>query len=159
MIGENTIIHSGVKIYKNSVIGKNCIIHSGTGIGSDGFGFNIDKDGKQKKVIHNGNVLIEDNVEIGSNTSIDKATLGSTKICSGVKIDNLVQIAHNVIIGSNTVIAAQVGISGHLKIGDRVMIQAKSGVLRNFESDTSIMGYPAIKYLSLIHISEPTRPY
>ena len=164
LIGENTIIHSGVKIYKNSVIGKNCIIHSGTVIGSDGFGFNIDKDGKQKKVIHNGNVLIEDNVEIGSNTSIDKATLGSTKICSGVKIDNLVQIAHNVIIGPNTVIAAQVGIagstsigsncmiggqvgiSGHLKIGDRVMIQAKSGVLRNFESDTSIMGYPAIKY-------------
>ena len=105
-----------------------------------------------------------DNVEIGSNTSIDKATLGSTKISSGVKIDNLVQIAHNVTIGSNTVIAAlvgiagstsigsncmiggQVGIGGHLKIGDRVMIQAKSGVLRSFGSDLSLMGYPAIKY-------------
>lgn len=163
-INDNTVIYPGVKIYNNSSIGKNCIIHSGTVIGSDGFGFNIDENGNQKKVIHNGNVVIEDNVEIGSNTSIDKATLGSTKISNGVKIDNLVQIAHNVTIGSNTVIAAQVGIagstsigsncmiggqvgiSGHLKIGDRVMIQAKSGVLRSFESDVSIMGYPAIKY-------------
>lgn len=163
-IGDNSIIHPGVKIYSNSVIGKNCIIHSGTVIGSDGFGFNIGEDGKQKKVYHNGNVELGDNVEIGSNTSIDKATLGSTKISSGVKIDNLVQIAHNVTIGSNTVIAAlvgiagstsigsncmiggQVGISGHLKIGDRVMIQAKSGVLRSFGSDLSLMGYPAIKY-------------
>ena len=163
-IGDNTIIHPGVKIYSNSVLGNNCIIHSGTVIGSDGFGFNITDDGKQKKVYHNGNVEIGDNVEIGSNTSIDKATLGSTKISSGVKIDNLVQIAHNVTIGSNTVIAAlvgiagstsigcncmiggQVGISGHLKIGDRVMIQAKSGVLRSFGSDISLMGYPAFKY-------------
>ena len=163
-INDNTVIYPGVKIYNNSSIGKNCIIHSGTVIGSDGFGFNIDENGNQKKVIHNGNVVIEDNVEIGSNSSIDKATLGSTKISKGVKIDNLVQIAHNVTIGSNTVIAAQVGIagstsigsncmiggqvgiSGHLKIGDRVMIQAKSGVLRSFESDVSIMGYPAIKY-------------
>lgn len=163
-IDENTVIYPGVKIYSNTIIGKNCIIHSGTVIGSDGFGFNIDENGNQKKVTHNGNVFIGDNVEIGSNTTIDKATLGSTKISNGVKIDNLVQIAHNVTIGTNTVIAAQVGIagstsigsncmiggqvgiSGHLKIGDRVMIQAKSGVLRNFESDVSIMGYPAIKY-------------
>ena len=166
LIGENTIIHSGVKIYKNSVIGKNCIIHSGTVIGSDGFGFNIDKDGKQKKVIHNGNVLIEDNVEIGSNTSIDKATLGSTKICSGVKIDNLVQIAHNVIIGPNTVIAAQVGIAGstsigsncmiggqvgiigHIKIGDNVKIQAQAGVTSNIESNSRVTGTPAISYMN-----------
>ena len=164
-VGTNTIIFPGVKIYGNSVIGNNCIIHSGTVIGSDGFGFNLDKDGNQLKVIHNGNVIIEDNVEIGANCTVDKATLGSTLIKEGVKIDNLVQVAHNVEIGESTVIAAcvgiagsttigkncmiggQAGISGHLKIGDRVMVQAQSGVMKSIPSDTTIMGMPAFNYL------------
>lgn len=163
-IGDNCVVYPGVKLYRNTVIGKNCIIHSGTVIGSDGFGFNKDDKGNNLKVIHNGNVVIEDNVEIGSNCSIDRATLGSTILKSGVKIDNLVQIAHNVIVGNNTCIAAQVGIagstiigddcliggqvgiSGHLKIGDRVQMQAKSGVLKNIEDDSVIMGYPAFNY-------------
>ena len=164
-VGTNTIIFPGVKIYGNSVIGNNCIIHSGTVIGSDGFGFNLDEDGNQLKVIHNGNVVIEDNVEIGANCTVDKATLGSTLIKEGVKIDNLVQVAHNVEIGESTVIAAcvgiagsttigkncmiggQAGISGHLKIGDRVMVQAQSGVMKSIPSDTTIMGMPAFNYL------------
>lgn len=164
VIGDNCVVYPGVKLYRNTVIGKNCIIHSGTVIGSDGFGFNKDDKGNNLKVIHNGNVVIEDNVEIGSNCSIDRATLGSTILKSGVKIDNLVQIAHNVVVGNNTCIAAQVGIagstiigddcliggqvgiSGHLKIGDRVQMQAKSGVLKNIEDDSVIMGYPAFNY-------------
>ena len=163
-IGDNAVINPGVKIYDNSIIGSDCIIHSGTVIGSDGFGFNIDNEGNQKKVSHNGNVIIEDNVEIGANCTIDRATLGSTILRKGVKIDNLIQIAHNVEIGENTVIAGctgiagstivgkncmiggQVGIAGHLKIGDRVKIQAKSGILKNIESDSSVMGYPALNY-------------
>lgn len=163
-IGDNCVIYPGVKIYRNSILGNNCIIHSGTVIGSDGFGFNRDAKGNNLKVIHNGNVIIEDDVEIGSNCSIDRATLGSTLIKSGVKIDNLVQIAHNVVIGSNSCLAAQVGvagstvigkdcliggqvgIAGHLKIGDRVQIQAKSGVLKSIADDSVIMGYPAINY-------------
>tara|TARA_B100001057_G_scaffold77353_1_gene72232 strand:+ start:4218 stop:5240 length:1023 start_codon:yes stop_codon:yes gene_type:complete len=164
VIGNNCVIYPGVKIYRNTVIGNNCIIHSGTVLGSDGFGFNKDAKGNNLKVVHNGNVIIENDVEIGSNCSIDRATLGSTIIKSGVKIDNLVQIAHNVTIGENTCIAAQVGIAGsttigkdcliggqvgiggHLKIGNRVQIQAKSGVLKNINDDTVIMGYPAINY-------------
>lgn len=164
VIGDNCVIYPGVKIYRNTLIGNNCIIHSGTVIGSDGFGFNKDSNGNNLKVIHNGNVVIEDDVEIGSNCSIDRATLGSTLIKSGVKIDNLVQIAHNVVIGNNTCLAAQVGvagstsigkdcliggqvgIAGHLKIGDRVQMQAKSGVLKNISDDSVIMGYPAMNY-------------
>ena len=163
-IGDNCVIFPGVQIYRNTIIGNDCIIHSGTVIGSDGFGFNKDSKGNNLKVIHNGNVIIENGVEIGSNCSVDRATLGSTIIGSGVKIDNLVQIAHNVSIGYNTCLAAQVGvagsttigkdcliggqvgIAGHLKIGDRVQIQAKSGVLRSFDDDSVIMGYPAINY-------------
>tara|TARA_B110000467_G_scaffold99664_1_gene90262 strand:- start:2556 stop:3581 length:1026 start_codon:yes stop_codon:yes gene_type:complete len=165
LIGDNTIIYPGVKIYNNSQVGSNCIIHSGTVIGSDGFGFNLDKNGNQIKVVHNGNVVIEDDVEIGSNCTIDRATLGSTIIKKGVKMDNLIQVAHNVIIGENTVIAAlvgiagsttigkncmlggQAGVSGHLTIGDRVLIQAQSGVFKNIKSDTSVMGSPAIQLM------------
>ena len=165
-IGKNTIIYPGVKIYDNTFIGNDCVIHSGTVIGSDGFGFNLDDKGNQIKVIHNGNVIIEDYVEIGSNCSIDRATLGSTIIKKGVKLDNLIQIAHNVVIGENTVIAALVGIAGstkigkncmiggqagfagHLTIGDRVMVQGKSGVLKNIKSDSSVMGTPAIDHLN-----------
>ena len=164
-IGKNSKIYSNVSIYENTVLGDNCIIHSGTVVGSDGFGFNKDSHGNNLKVIHSGNVHIEDNVEIGSNCTIDRATLGSTIIMNGVKIDNLVQIAHNVIIGKNTCIAAQVGIAGstvlgndcliggqagiagHLKIGDRVHVQAKTGVLKNLTSDSKVMGFPAINYM------------
>ena len=164
-IGNNVIIYPGVKIYADSIIGNNCILHSGCVIGSDGFGFNLDKEGNQIKVIHNGNVILEDDVEIGANCTLDRATLGSTILKKGVKLDNLVMVAHNVEIGESTVIAAcvgiagsstigkncmiggQAGISGHLKIGDRVMIQAKSGVFKNIKSDTSVMGTPAINYL------------
>ena len=164
-IGDNCIIYPGVKIYRNTKVGKNCIIHSSSVIGSDGFGFNFDSKGNTLKVIHNGNVIIEDDVEIGANCTIDRATLGSTLIKSGAKLDNLVQIAHNVTIGKNTCLAAQVGvagsttigdncliggqagIAGHLKIGDRVQMQAKSGVLKNIKSDSVIMGYPAINYM------------
>jgi UDP-3-O-[3-hydroxymyristoyl] glucosamine N-acyltransferase len=114
-IGENTILYPGVKVYKNSVIGNNVIIHSGSVIGGDGFGFAPQPDGSLKKVPQIGNVIIEDNVEIGANATIDRATLGSTIIKTGTKIDNLVQIAHNVEIGPSTVIAAQAGVSGSTK--------------------------------------------
>ena len=127
-IGENSIIHPGVKIYHNCIIGKNVVIHAGTIIGSDGFGFAPQADGSFKKVPQIGNVIIEDNVEIGANTTIDRATIGSTIIKSGAKLDNLLQIAHNVEIGNNTVIAAQSGISGSTKVGNNVMIGGQAGI-------------------------------
>jgi len=128
VVGQNTIVHPGVKIYHDCVIGSNVIIHAGTVIGSDGFGFAPLPDGTLKKVPQIGNVIIEDNVEIGANTTIDRATIGSTIIRRGVKIDNLVQIAHNVEIGNNTVIAALAGISGSTKIGKNVMIGGQAGL-------------------------------
>jgi UDP-3-O-[3-hydroxymyristoyl] glucosamine N-acyltransferase len=164
-IGSNCIIHSGVKIYNNCVIGNNVIIHAGTVIGSDGFGFIPQKDGQLKKIPQIGNVVIEDNVEIGSNCSIDRATIGSTIIKSGVKLDNLIQIAHNVEIGNNTVIAAQTGVSGSTKIGKQVMIggqtgivghitiangtkiNGKSGITKSIKTEnTSVNGMPAFEY-------------
>lgn len=127
-VGKNTIIHPGVKIYADCVIGNNVIIHAGTIIGSDGFGFAPQSDGSLKKVPQIGNVIVEDNVEIGSNTTIDRATIGSTIIRSGAKLDNLIQIAHNVEVGNSTVIAAQAGISGSVKIGKGVMIGGQAGI-------------------------------
>lgn len=127
-IGENTIIYSGVKIYNNCVIGNNCIIHSNTVIGADGFGFAPQNDTNYKKIPQVGNVIVEDNVEIGSNTCIDRATMGSTYIRKGVKLDNLIQIAHNVEIGENTVIAAQTGVAGSSKIGKNCMIGGQCGI-------------------------------
>lgn len=165
-IGKNTSIHSGTRILDNTVIGENCEIHNNVVIGADGFGWTVNKKGEYEKVPQTGNVIIGNNVDIGANTTIDKATLGSTKINDGVKLDNLIQIAHNVEIGKNTVIAAQsgvagstkigknckiggqVGISGHLNIGDGVSIQAKSGVLKNVASGKKFMGYPAFDYMS-----------
>lgn len=128
-IGDNCIIYPNVSIYKNCVIGNNVIIHSGTVIGSDGFGFAKQDDGSYKKIPQTGNVVVEDNVEIGSNCSIDRATIGETKICKGVKLDNQIQIAHNVVIDENTVIASQVGIAGSSKIGKRCMIGGQSGIV------------------------------
>ncbi|MFZ1530044.1 MAG: UDP-3-O-(3-hydroxymyristoyl)glucosamine N-acyltransferase [Ferruginibacter sp.] len=133
VVGENSIIHAGVKIYHGTIIGKNVSIHAGTVIGSDGFGYAPQSDGSLKKVPQIGNVVIEDNVEIGANTTIDRATIGSTYIRSGVKLDNLLQIAHNVDIGNNSVIAAQTGISGSTKIGKNVMIGGQAGIVGHIQ--------------------------
>ena len=122
VIGDNTIINSGVNIYKSCIIGENCIFHSGVVIGSDGFGFAPQENSEFKKIPQAGNVIIEDNVELGANTTIDRATMGSTIIRKGVKLDNLIQVAHNVEIGENTVMAAQTGIAGSTKIGKNCMI-------------------------------------
>lgn len=161
-IGENSTVFAGARLYYDTILGKDCTIHSGVIIGSDGFGFAPNEDGEFVKVAQTGNVVIEDNVEIGSNTTIDRATIGSTIIRKGVKLDNLIQIAHNVEIGENTVIAAQTGVSGstkigkncmiggqvgivgHIKIGDNVKIQAQAGVPSNVKDGEIIMGSPAI---------------
>ncbi len=162
-IGKNCVLYSGVRIYDYCVIGDNCIIHSNSVIGSDGFGFQPTKDGYQK-IPQLGNVVIHDNVEIGSNCSIDRGTIGSTVIGKGTKIDNLIQIAHNVRIGEHNVIASQtgiagsttigdwnqiggqVGIVGHIKIGNQVKIQAQSGVTTNVADGERMYGSPAIAY-------------
>lgn len=132
-IGENCIIHPGVRIYHDCVLHHYVIIHAGTVIGSDGFGFAPQPDGSFKKVPQIGNVVIEDNVEIGANTTIDRATLGSTCIHAGAKLDNLIQVAHNVEVGESTVIAAQVGVSGSTKIGKNVMIGGQAGLVGHIQ--------------------------
>lgn len=161
-IGDNTILYPGVKVYHDVQIGANCILHSGVVVGADGFGFAPDGNGSYNKIDQIGNVVIEDDVEVGANTCIDRATMGSTIIHKGAKIDNLCQLAHNVVMGSNTVMAAQsavagsgkvgsncviagqVGIVGHIEVGDRVTIAAQSGVTRNAKSDSILLGTPAI---------------
>jgi UDP-3-O-[3-hydroxymyristoyl] glucosamine N-acyltransferase len=165
-IGNNCKIYPGTKILNDTIIGNSCIIHSSCSIGSDGFGFAPNDDGTYKKIPQTGNVVIKNNVEIGSNSTIDRATIGSTIINDGVKLDNQIQIAHNVEIGENTAIAAQsgiagstkigkncmiggqVGIIGHLKIGDNVKIQAQAGVTSDVESNARITGTPAISYMN-----------
>lgn len=127
-IGDNTIIYPGVKIYHDCIIGSNCIIHSGVVIGADGFGFAQQDSSDYRKIPQIGNVVIEDNVELGSNTTIDRATMGSTIIRKGAKLDNLIMIAHNVDIGENTVIVAQAGISGSTKVGRNCMIAGQAGL-------------------------------
>ncbi|MFT6814201.1 MAG: UDP-3-O-[3-hydroxymyristoyl] glucosamine N-acyltransferase [Sphingobacteriales bacterium] len=128
-IGDNCIISSGVSLYHETIVGADCILHSGVVLGSDGFGFAPKADGTYDKISQIGNVIIEDNVEIGANTTIDRATMGSTIIRKGVKLDNLIQIAHNVEIGENTVIAAQAGISGSTKIGKNCVIGGQVGIV------------------------------
>ncbi len=128
VIGDNTTIFAGVKIYDDCKIGANCTLHAGAVVGSDGFGFAPNEQGEYSKVPQIGNVIIEDNVEIGANTTIDCATMGSTYIRKGVKIDNLVQIAHNVEIGKNTALASQVGVAGSAKIGERVQVGGQAGI-------------------------------
>ena len=160
-IGPNTTICSGVKVYFDCVIGANCYINSGVVIGADGFGFSPDKDGIYKKIPQIGNVILEDFVDLGAATTVDRATLGSTVIKKGVKLDNQVQVAHNVTIGENTVIAAQsgiagstkigancqiggqVGIAGHIVIGNNVRIVGQSGVTKSIKSNQTINGTPA----------------
>lgn len=132
-IDDNTILYPGVKIYHDCVIGKNVTIQAGSVIGADGFGFAPQADGTFKKIPQIGNVIIEDNVEIGANATIDRATLGATLIRSGAKLDNLIQVAHNVEVGNNTVIAAQAGISGSTKIGKNVMIGGQAGVVGHLQ--------------------------
>ncbi len=127
-VGDNTIIYAGAKVYANCKIGANCVIHSGVVIGSDGFGYAPQEDGTYKAIPQTGNVIIEDNVDIGANTTIDCATMGSTVIKSGAKIDNLVQIAHNVEVGKNTAIASQAGLSGSAKIGENCQIGGQAGI-------------------------------
>jgi UDP-3-O-[3-hydroxymyristoyl] glucosamine N-acyltransferase len=127
-LGNNVILYPGVKIYFDCIIGNDVIIHSGTVIGSDGFGFAPVGDGTYNKISQIGNVVIEDSVEIGSNTTVDRATMGSTIIRKGVKLDNLIQVAHNVEIGANTVIAAQTGISGSTKIGENAVLGGQVGI-------------------------------
>ena len=127
-IGKNCVLHPGAKIYAQCVLGDEVIVHAGTVIGSDGFGFAPKTDGAYTKVPQLGNVIIEDGVEIGANTTIDRATIGSTIVRRGVKLDNLIQVAHNVEIGAHTVIAAQTGISGSTQIGEQVMIGGQVGI-------------------------------
>ena len=128
-IGENTVLFSGVRVYNDCIIGSHCTLHSGVIIGGDGFGFAPNSENNYQKVPQIGNVIIEDYVEIGSNTAIDRATLGSTIIRKGVKLDNLIQVAHNVEIGENTVIAAQTGIAGSTRIGRNCMIGGQVGIV------------------------------
>lgn len=144
VIGDNVLIYPGVCIYEGCVIGNNCIIHANAVIGSDGFGFAPSEDGTYKKIPQTGNVVIEDDVEIGSNTTIDRATLGSTIIRKGVKLDNLVQVAHNVEIGEDSVIASQTGIAGSSKIGKRVMFGGQVGISGHVNiADGTILGAKA----------------
>lgn len=127
-IGDHTLIHPNVSIYHDCVVGKHCLIHAGAVIGADGFGFAPDETGAFQKVPQIGNVILEDHVDIGANSTIDRATLGSTILRKGVKIDNLVQVAHNVEIGTNSAMAAQVGIAGSAKIGKQVMVGGQAGI-------------------------------
>ncbi len=163
IIGDDTILFPGVKIYEDSRIGKLCILHAGAVIGADGFGFAPTDEGTYQKIPQVGNVILEDLVEIGANTTIDCATMGSTVIRKGTKIDNLVQIAHNVEIGENTVMAAltgiagsvkigrncrfggQVGVAGHITIGDFVNLGAMSGVTKNIKSNKTYLLAPAME--------------
>ena len=164
VIGNNSIVFSGGKIYSECIIGNNCVINSGAIIGADGFGFTPDENGVYSKIPQIGNVVIEDDVDIGAATTIDRATLGSTIIRKGVKLDNQIQIAHNVEIGKNTVIAAQtgiagstkigencqiggqVGVAGHLTIGNGVRVQAQSGIGRNIKDNEVLQGSPSFGY-------------
>lgn len=176
VIGDNSILHPGVRIYHDCLVGNNVNIHAGTVIGSDGFGFAPQMDGSFKKVPQIGNVVIEDNVEIGANSTIDRATMGSTLIKQGAKLDNLIQVAHNVEVGNNTVIAAQAGVSGstkignnvmiggqagivgHIQIADNVKINAQSGVSKSIKvSNSAVTGSPAFDYTSALRSQAVTR--
>lgn len=161
VIGDNSIIYPGVKIYHGCKIGKNCILHSGVVVGADGFGF-APVNGEYNKIPQMGIVEIEDNVEIGANTTIDRAMMGATRIRHGVKLDNLIQVAHNCEVGANTVIAAQagvagstkigagcmiggqVGFAGHIHVGDGSVIGAQSGIPNDVKPGSRLMGYPAV---------------
>lgn len=175
-VGDNTILYPGVKIYHGCVVGKNCIVHASSVIGSDGFGFAPTEDGSFKKIPQIGNVIIEDDVELGSNVSVDRATMGSTIIKKGVKLDNLIQIAHNVVVGESTVMAAQAGISGSAKLGKNCMIGgqvgvaghitladgvkagAQAGIPNNIkDSGKAVLGTPAIEFRQATRVMAATK--
>lgn len=140
-IGDNTILYSGVKVYYNCVVGKDCILHAGVVVGSDGFGFEPDAHGVNQKLPQIGNVIIEDDVEIGANTTVDRAMMGSTIIRRNVKIDNLVQVAHNVEVGESTFLCAQVGIAGSSKVGKHCILAGQVGVAGHLEiADNCVFG-------------------
>ena len=161
-IGDNTILYSGVKVYYNCVVGKDCILHAGVVVGSDGFGFEPDAKGVNQKLPQIGNVIIEDDVEIGANTTVDRAMMGSTIIRRNAKLDNLVQVAHNVEIGESTfmcaqvgvagstkvgghcILAGQVGVAGHINIADNCIFGAQSGIANNVKKSGMYQGSPAI---------------
>lgn len=169
-IGDNTVLYSGVKIYHGCTVGDNCILHSGAVIGADGFGFS-NNDGVYSKIPQMGNVIIENDVEIGANTTIDRAVMGSTIIHQGVKLDNLIMIAHNCEVGQHTAMAAQVGIAGstkigencvlggqvgiggHISIGNKVQIGAQSGIISNIKDGSELMGAPAMPVKSFFKSS------
>ena len=176
VIGDDTVIYAGAKLYAQTVVGKSCVLHSGCVLGADGFGFAPQEDGSYKKIPQIGNVVLGDNVEIGANTCIDCATMGSTRIHDGVKLDNLIQIAHNVELGKNTAIAAQTGVSGSTKIGsncviagqvgfvghihiaDGTKIGAQSGILGNVKKNgEEIMGSPAMPLKDYLRMSVYTK--
>ena len=164
VIGDNVILYPGVKVYHGCKIGNNCILHSGVVVGGDGFGF-APENGAYKKIAQIGNVIIEDDVEIGANTTLDRATMGSTIVKKGAKLDNLVQIAHNVEVGEHIVIAAQAGIAGsakigkhnsiggqcgfagHIVVGDNNQFGAQSGIPKSVSDNNILMGYPAVKHV------------
>ena len=164
-VGKNCILYPGVRIYHDCVVGDGCILHAGVVIGADGFGFAPLEDGSYRKIQQLGNVVIEDDVEIGANSTVDRATMGSTIVRKGVKIDNLCQVAHNVEVGHDTVMAAlsgiagsakvgarcmiggQSGIAGHISVADGTVLAGQSGIIGNVrKSGTSLMGYPAVEY-------------
>jgi len=164
-LARNCTLYAGVKVYHDCILGENCVVHAGTVIGSDGFGFAPQSDSEFMKIPQLGNVVIEENVEIGANSAIDRATMGSTMIRKGVKLDNLIQIGHNVEIGENTVLAGQsgiagstkvgrncmmagqVGVAGHLKVANGAIIGAKSGIAGDVKKENSvILGYPAFEH-------------
>jgi len=169
-IGSNTIIYPSVTLYHHTQIGSNCIIHAGVVIGSDGYGFAHTKMGEHIKIYQNGNAVIEDEIEIGANTTIDRAVFGSTYIRKGTKLDNLIQIGHNCDIGEHTLMAGQAGIAGstkigrnvvmggqsatagHLIIGDFVTIAGKSGVTKSLESGKTYAGFPAIEHMTWLKL-------
>jgi UDP-3-O-[3-hydroxymyristoyl] glucosamine N-acyltransferase len=161
-IGDGTILYSGVKIYANCQVGKQCILHSGVVVGADGFGFEPDAQGINRKIPQIGNVIIEDDVEIGANTCVDRSTMGQTVIHRGVKLDNLIQVAHNCEIGENTVMSAQVGMagstkigswcmvggqagfSGHIEVADKTFVGAQCGVIKSTKGNEQLIGSPAM---------------
>lgn len=172
VIGDDTIVYAGAKLYAQTVVGKSCILHSGCVIGADGFGFAPQEDGSYKKIPQIGNVSIGDNVEIGANTCVDCATMGSTRIHNGVKLDNLIQVAHNVELGNNTamaaqtgvsgstkigancIVAGQVGIAGHLHIANNTKIGAQSGIISNIKREgEEVMGSPVMPVKDFLRMS------
>lgn len=164
VIGDNTVLFPGVKLYRNTVVGKNCILHAGAVIGADGFGFAPQPDGHYEKIPQVGNVVIDDNVEIGANTTIDRSTMGSTRVHKGVKLDNLVHLAHNVEVGENSALAAQVGVSGSTHLGKNCVVGGQSGFVGHiniadgskFGGQSGIMG--SIKEENQEFMGTPIQP-